>query len=184
MRRTRAIPRSRRRWVETSLAGARFHNVDLTGAKMGGVIMVDAEIDGWISGLHVNGVEVAPLVERELRRLHPERAKMRSSDPKDLREAWMAIERRWRRTVARARRLPERLAHERVDGEWSFAETLRHLVFVADAWIGRPRSGPRTTITPSASPRPTCHRGSFAPAVWTGARAPRSRMSSTRAASA
>jgi DinB superfamily len=27
--------------------------------------------------------------------------------------------------------------HERVDGEWSFAETLRHLVFIADAWASR-----------------------------------------------
>ena len=25
---------------------------------------------------------------------------------------------------------------EKVDGEWSFIETLRHLVFVTDTWIG------------------------------------------------
>ena len=30
----------------------------------------------------------------------------------------------------RARALPEELLHERVDGEWSFIETLRHLLFV------------------------------------------------------
>ena len=26
---------------------------------------------------------------------------------------------------------------QQVDGEWSFAETLRHLVFVTDAWVSR-----------------------------------------------
>ena len=31
---------------------------------------------------------------------------------------------------------PEQL-HERVDGEWSFIETQRHLVFATDAWVCR-----------------------------------------------
>lgn len=30
-----------------------------------------------------------------------------------------------------------RSRHERVDGEWSFVETLRHLVFIADSWANR-----------------------------------------------
>jgi hypothetical protein len=42
----------------------------------------------------------------------------------------------WRPTVELAERLPEATLHERVDGEWSFVETLRHLVFVTDAWFG------------------------------------------------
>ena len=29
------------------------------------------------------------------------------------------------------------LLHERVEGEWSFIETLRHLVFATDAWVTR-----------------------------------------------
>jgi hypothetical protein len=29
------------------------------------------------------------------------------------------------------------LLHERVDGEWSFIETLRHLVFATDSWVLR-----------------------------------------------
>ena len=29
------------------------------------------------------------------------------------------------------------LLHERVEGEWSFIETLRHLVFATDAWVNR-----------------------------------------------
>jgi hypothetical protein len=45
--------------------------------------------------------------------------------------------RRWDAAVHRARALPEDLLHERVDGEWSFIETLRHLVFATDAWVLR-----------------------------------------------
>jgi hypothetical protein len=43
----------------------------------------------------------------------------------------------WRETVGRAGRLQPELLHESVDGEWSFIETLRHLVFATDAWIRR-----------------------------------------------
>ena len=32
--------------------------------------------------------------------------------------------------------MPESLLHERVDGEWSFVETQRHLLFASDAWLG------------------------------------------------
>jgi hypothetical protein len=38
---------------------------------------------------------------------------------------------------ASARQLPESLRQERVDDEWSFVETLRHLVFGIDVWVGR-----------------------------------------------
>ena len=47
------------------------------------------------------------------------------------------VERLWDGTVARARRLDPDLLHESVDGEWSFIETLRHLVFATDSWIRR-----------------------------------------------
>ena len=45
------------------------------------------------------------------------------------------IESLWSATKARAAALDEATLHERVDGEWSFLETLRHLIFVTDAWI-------------------------------------------------
>ncbi|MEV4056817.1 DinB family protein [Amycolatopsis sp. NPDC049688] len=47
-----------------------------------------------------------------------------------------AIETRWAATLDRARLLPEGKLHERVDGEWSFGETQRHLLFASDAWLG------------------------------------------------
>jgi len=92
----------------------------------------------------VNGVEIAPLVEAELDRRFPERVKLRAVDPQGLAEAWAIIEEVWRRTVERARTLPEESLFERVDGEWSFVETLRHLVFATDAWLLRMvRQAPR-----------------------------------------
>lgn len=119
------------------LRGARFDRVDLSGVVMTGVELVDVRIDGEIQNLVVNGVDVAPLVEAELDRRDPDRARMRPTDPAGFREAWDVVERLWEGTVARARRLPPELLHESVDGEWSFIETLRHLVFATDAWIRR-----------------------------------------------
>lgn len=57
---------------------------------------------------------------------------MRTAD--DHRATWETIERLWSDTVARAERLPAPARHERVDDEWSFVETLRHLVFATDLW--------------------------------------------------
>ncbi|HET6626671.1 MAG TPA: DinB family protein [Nocardioidaceae bacterium] len=62
---------------------------------------------------------------------------MRPTDPAGFREAWDIVERLWDGTVARARGLAPALLHESVDGEWSFIETLRRLVFATDAWVRR-----------------------------------------------
>ncbi|MET0418253.1 MAG: DinB family protein [Actinoplanes sp.] len=121
---------------EVRLAGARFSNVDLSGVKVRGAF-VDMSIDGEIRGLTVNGVDVVPLLEAELDRRHPERALMRPVDAAGFRTAWEVLEKLWGETIERARALPPELLHERVDGEWSFIETLRHLVFVTDAWVRR-----------------------------------------------
>ena len=56
--------------------------------------------------------------------------------PDGLSAAWPAICARWDEAVERARRLPDGGVEERVADEWSFVETLRHLVFVTDLWIG------------------------------------------------
>jgi hypothetical protein len=59
-----------------------------------------------------------------------------ADEPAGMTTAWRRNAESWAATVAGARRLPEPRLHERVDGEWSFTETLRHLVFVTDVWIG------------------------------------------------
>ena len=119
------------------LSGARFRDVDLSGAVIRGVELVGVEIDGEIENVTINGVDIGPLVNAELDRRDPDRAKMRPADPAGFREAWDILERLWGQTVERARRLPPGLLYESVDGEWSFIETLRHLVFATDAWIRR-----------------------------------------------
>jgi hypothetical protein len=104
---------------------------------MTGVEVVDARIDGEIQNLVINGVDVAPLIEAELDRRDPERAKMRPTNAAGYREAWEIVERLWDGTVTRARTFRPEQLHESVDGEWSFIETLRHLVFATDAWVRR-----------------------------------------------
>ena len=104
---------------------------------MRGVELANVSIYGELLNVTVNGVDIAPLVDAELNRRYPDRAKMRPADPAGFREAWDLLERLWGQTAERARRLPAELLHESVDGEWSFIETLRHLAFATDAWIRR-----------------------------------------------
>jgi uncharacterized protein YjbI with pentapeptide repeats len=126
--------------------GASFRSVDLRGATVRNAVFDDTTIRGEFKSLHlhgevvsltVNGVEVAHLVDAELDRLHPERPKLRPTDPAGYREAWRIIEDLWSGTVDGARALPSEMLHESVNGEWSFIETLRHLLFATDAWIRR-----------------------------------------------
>ena len=125
------------RFHDVDLTNARFHLVDLTGVMIRGAALVNVDISGEIKNLRVNGVDVVPLVEAELNRRYPDRAKMRPTDADGFREAWDILERLWQRTVERGRGMTSELLHERVEGEWSFIETLRHLVFATDAWVKR-----------------------------------------------
>jgi DinB superfamily len=120
------------------LAGARFVDCDLSGVKIVDSWLVDVDVSGFVRNFVVNGVDVAGYVESELDRRHPERVQLRGvRTADDFRAMWDTVERLWSDTVARARRLPEPALHERVDEEWSFVETLRHLVFITDSWASR-----------------------------------------------
>ena len=126
-----------RRFNDEDLTGAEFRECDLSKARLIGVVMQDAEIDGLVTNLVVNGVEVMPYVEAELDRRHPVRLLIRSDDPVDLAEAWRQLRDDWARTVERVRSMPKGSEHRGVNGEWSMVETLRHLVFVHDSWFRR-----------------------------------------------
>lgn len=141
-------------FVDADMTGAVFREVDLSGVRMHGVLLTGADIDGDIRGLRLNGVDVAPLVEAELDRLHPERTTLRPTTPEGMREAWATVEAFWAETMRRAGALAEADLHRSVDGEWSFTQTLRHLVFVTDAWFGhavrgRPRPFHRLGLPPA-----------------------------------
>jgi hypothetical protein len=82
-------------------------------------------------------VDVIPFVEAELNRRFPGRAARRAADPDGLRAAWAALERTWSATLARVAEMSAGTADVSVGGEWSFAQTLRHLVMATDIWLGR-----------------------------------------------
>ncbi|HLT09546.1 MAG TPA: DinB family protein [Micromonosporaceae bacterium] len=127
-------------FVDQDLRGARFVRSILAEAEMIGVYAPGLTIDSpWLSEgpLVVNGVDVAPLVEAELNRRFPGRELRRAEDPEGLRAAWAAIERAWAAAVDRVESMPEGAVDVSVNGEWSFAQTLRHLVFATDTWLGK-----------------------------------------------
>ncbi|WP_432936044.1 DinB family protein [Kribbella sp. CA-253562] len=109
----------------------------LSRGKLYGLELCDVEITGDLRNVTVNGVDIAPLIDAELNRRMPERAKMRPENADGFREAWSILERLWDGTVARARTFPEADLHRGVDEEWSFVQTLRHLCFASDAWVAR-----------------------------------------------
>jgi hypothetical protein len=129
-------------FVDADLRGARFVGADLSGVVMRGVEVRGADIDApWLSAgesfFRVNGVDVTPFVEAELDRRFPGRTDRRAGDPDGLRTAWAALERTWAATLERVAAMPAGTVDVSVDGEWSFAQTLRHLVLATDAWLGR-----------------------------------------------
>jgi DinB superfamily/Pentapeptide repeats (8 copies) len=120
------------------LTGARFRDCDLSSVKIVDSWLVDVNVSGFVRNLVVNDVDVTAYVEAEVDRRHPERVQLRQlRTAEDYRAMWDTIERLWSATVARAERLPEPVRHERVEDEWSFVETMRHLVFATDAWASR-----------------------------------------------
>jgi DinB superfamily/Pentapeptide repeats (8 copies) len=130
------------KFVDADLRGARFVGADLSGVVMRGVEVRGADIDApWLfdgeAYLRVNGVDVIPFVEDELNRRFPGRAERRAGDPDGLRAAWAKLERTWEATLERVAAMPSGTVDVSVDGEWSFAQTLRHLVLATDTWLGR-----------------------------------------------
>lgn len=73
----------------------------------------------------------------ELDRAHPERVRLRPRSLAETKQAMDLVDEIWAPTVVRARGLPKEKLHARVGGEYSFLETLRHLLFAGDAWLHR-----------------------------------------------
>lgn len=124
-------------FVRADLRHAVFRDTTLRGVRMRGVDLTGADLDGAIDGLRIAGVEVAPLVDAELDRRHPERAVLRATDPDGLRSGWAGLERMWGTTVARVLAMPAGTPDVSVDDEFSFSQTLRHLVLATDGWLGQ-----------------------------------------------
>lgn len=133
--------------TDADLAGLHLRSVHLSdvdvrggggrGLRMRGVELAEAQIDGEIHSLRVNGVEVAGWVEEQLDARDPRRVLMRPTTPEGFVTAFATLDEAWAETVRRARGLDPALLYVEVDGEWSFVQTLRHLAFAADCWVGR-----------------------------------------------
>lgn len=143
---------SKARFEAVDLRGATIRHSWLHGMTMRGVELVDATIDGEIANLVINGVAVVPLIEAELNRRHPDRVLFRPTTADGFRTAWDRNEELWAATVERARCLDPEQLHVSVDGEWSFVQTLRHLAFASESWVGRCLLGDQSPWHPLSLP--------------------------------
>jgi hypothetical protein len=125
---------------DVDLSGAHFRDVNLTDVTITHARLANVDIDALIDRLVVNGVDVTDYVN-ERDRWYPLRAMLRTPDPDGMRTAWTSLELEWAPTIERASRLTEEQLHRSVDGEWSFVDTLRHLVFAMDKWFTVPILG-------------------------------------------
>ena len=122
------------------LTGARFRDVNLTGAKFSHAWLVNIDIDALVDNFVINGVDVTAYVN-ERDSWYPLRAMLTPATPEEMRSTWSAMEAEWAKTIARAQALPEPKAQESVNSEFSFVETVRHLVFAMDKWFTAPVLG-------------------------------------------
>jgi hypothetical protein len=126
------------RFRRVNLSDSRLHSVELNNVKITDAWLENVDLSGYLGSLTVNGVDVTGFVRDELDRRHPELRTLRATDLDGLRAAWAVIEEQAAATVERARALPAAELDQCVDGEWSYLQTLRHLVFATDRWITGP----------------------------------------------
>ncbi|WP_131103274.1 DinB family protein [Ornithinimicrobium sufpigmenti] len=131
-----------RTFTHRTLRESRFVDCDLSGVVIRGSEVAGMEIDSpWLledgNRLVVNGVDVVPLIDAVLDERFPGRELRVAEEPAGLTQAWSALERTWAATTERARAMPPGSVEASVDGEWSFTQTLRHLVMATDTWLGR-----------------------------------------------
>ncbi|GAB3923666.1 DinB family protein [Kribbella albertanoniae] len=144
-------------FTDVNLSGARFVRCDLSGVVLRAAEVAGADIDApWLlsgdNSLLVNGVNVVPFVDAELNRRFPGRELRRAATPDDLRAAWEAVERAWSTITDQVATMPPGTEDISVDGEWSFAQTLRHLIMATDTWLGRAILGIERPFHPIGEP--------------------------------
>ena len=126
-------------FADVDLRGAKFVESDLSGVVIRGCDVGGMEVDApWLrfgAPMIVNGVDIGPFVEAELNRRFPGREEQTAESPQALAAAWDKLEAAWTAALERARAMPPGAVDVSVAGEWSFAQTLRHLVYATDKWL-------------------------------------------------
>lgn len=145
------------RFADVSLRGARFVRSDLSDVVARAVEVSGAEIDApWLfdgdQPFLVNDVDVRAFVDAELNRRFPGREQRHAAEPDALRSAWSALEGAWAGAVDRVATMPTGTVDVSIDGEWSFAQTLRHLVMATDVWLRRAILGVQQPFHPVGQP--------------------------------
>jgi hypothetical protein len=123
----------------------------LSGAVIRGSDVSGMELDDPYlhhGSLWVNGVDVVPFVEAELNGRFPGRELRTATTPDGLNAAWAAVENAWSDVVPTA----EGLEDVSIDGEWSFSQTLRHLVMATNAWLNGAVLGQEQPFHPIGQP--------------------------------
>jgi uncharacterized damage-inducible protein DinB len=130
------------RFEHCDMGGTIFEDVNLRGARFRDVNLADVVIeDAYIKGMTVFGLRVDELIEAEMDRREPERARLRISDPADpaCARAVLARQEYLRgEFVARLRAASlQALTARPCEGEWSALETARHMLYVEDLYLNR-----------------------------------------------
>lgn len=121
-------------FTDQDLSGAHFVRCDLSDAVVRGSWVVGLQVDthDLTDGpIWVNGVDVTPYVDQQLNVQFPGRELKHAQTPEGLRKAWAAVEEAWADVV------PTAVGKEQisVEGEWTFEQTLRHLVLATNSWL-------------------------------------------------
>jgi uncharacterized protein YjbI with pentapeptide repeats len=135
-----------------NMAGVVFHNVNLEGAVFDDVNLAGASIhnanlgnftidDAYIKGLTIFGFRVDQLIEAELDRRDPDRARLRMADCFDPVCVWAVLEHLGEVRAGFSAFLrstdPSRLSARPDPENWSAIENLRHLIFAEDLYLNR-----------------------------------------------
>jgi hypothetical protein len=119
------------------LSGLEIRDSDVSGLRIVDCLADEVSVSGALGRVIVDDVDVTDHVREVLdARLPVRRLAREATTPDQLRYAWDETQRAWDELITRVRDSPADLASTQVDGEWSLVQTLRHLRFAADAWIG------------------------------------------------
>ena len=131
---------SRSTFWGVNLRNSTFRDADFEGSTFFHVFLHNVSIDGIVDRLVVNGVDVTDYVAAN-DRWHPLRTMLEPRSSAEFRAAWDRLDAAWHVLVARAESMSPSELLDSVDGEWSFRDTMRHLVFVRDKWFAGPILG-------------------------------------------
>ena len=125
-----------------NLDRATFNDVNLGAAKFRNVNMKDVSIEeANIQGLTVFGIRIDELVQAELDRRDPERARLRMADPHDPASVRAVMARLDEVRGAFCRLLrstrPDLLARRPSSSKWSAIEQVRYMIFAEDLYLNR-----------------------------------------------